>query len=300
MDKFPNGSFRAPNVYQLFALCRELPAFARRVNLYTQLMKLPLHQQLRDEFRHRIETGEWAEGTPVPSEAQLCREFGASRGPVRQALAALRAEQVITGGRGKPPVVRAAVASQSVETFMSFTEWAESIGKEPGQRTVEIARREAGPLVAEQLLVSAGEPVVSLLRLRSLDGEPAMVERSHFVPEAGNPLFDFDTSSGSTFRFLLSVGVDLHSARHIIDAVAADAVDASLLGIPEGSPLLRERRVTFSMEGTPLEFADDRYRPELANFMVHNTLHGRAPVARVQSTRPPAPAAGQPSAGENP
>ena len=250
-------------------------------------MKLPLHEQLRDEFLHRIATGVWLEGEPVPSDAELCREFGASRGPVRQALAALRSEQVISGGRGKPPVVRPAVAFQSVETFMSFTEWSETLGKVPGQRTVEIARRAAGPLVAEQLDLEATEPVVALLRLRSLDGEAAMVERSAFVLEAGKLLFDFDTDSGSTFRYLLAAGVDLHSARHIIDAVAADETDAALLGIPAGSPLLRERRVTFSSKGEPLEYADDRYRPELANFMISNTLHGRAPVARVQSTTTP-------------
>lgn len=250
-------------------------------------MKLALHEQLRDEFRHRIDAGLWPEGTPVPTEAALCREFGASRGPVRQALAALRSEGVVAGGRGKPPVVRPAVVSQSVETFLSFTEWAETIGKVPGQQTIEIARRAAGPVVGEQLGLGAGDPVVALLRLRYLDGEPAMVERSHFIPAAGQPLFDFDTDSGSTFRHLLAAGVDLHSARHIIDAVAAGDVDAELLGIPQGSPLLRERRVTFSSTGAALEYADDRYRPELANFMISNTLHGRAPVARVQSTTTP-------------
>lgn len=247
-------------------------------------MKMAMHEQLRDEFRHRIDSGSWPEGAPLPSEAVLCQEFGASRGPIRQALAALRSDGAISGGRGKPPVVRRAVISQSVETFLSFTEWAESMGKVPGQQTQEITRRPAGPTVAAQLGLQAGDPVVSLLRLRLLDGEAAMVERSHFVPSAGRALFDFDTDSGSTFRYLLSAGVDLHSARHTIDAVAADTVDAELLGVAVGAPLLRERRVTFSSDGDPLEYAEDRYRPELANFMINNTLHGRTPVARVQST----------------
>jgi GntR family transcriptional regulator len=248
------------------------------------IMNVPLHQRLSDEFRSRISTGIWAEGTQVPSEAELCREFGASRGPVRQALAALRAEQLVVGGRGRPPQVRSAVVSQSVETFMSFTEWAQTLGKEPGQATQEIARRAAGAEIAAQLELDPADAVVSLLRLRLLDGEPTMVERSHFVAEVGRLLFDFDTDSGSTFRYLLDAGVDLHSARHVIDAVAADATDAALLGVAEGAPLLRERRVTESTDGRKLEFAEDRYRPELANFMIHNTVHQRVQMARVQST----------------
>ncbi|MEO8221956.1 MAG: GntR family transcriptional regulator [Specibacter sp.] len=103
-----------------------------------------MHEQLRDEFRHRIDSGSWPEGHPVPSEAVLCQEFGASRGPVRQALAALRHDGAISGGRGKPAVVRPAVISQSVETFMSFTEWSESMGRVPGQQTQEITGRAGG------------------------------------------------------------------------------------------------------------------------------------------------------------
>lgn len=250
-------------------------------------MTLPIHQQLQEEFRHRIDSGRWLEGAAVPSEAALCREFGASRGPVRQALAALRSEGRISGGRGRPPVVSPGVVSQSVETFMSFTEWAESIGRVPGQKTIEVARRASGPLAAGQLGIEEGDPVVELLRQRLLDGEPAMVERSHFVLAAGAPLLAFDPDSGSTFRHLLASGIDLHSARHVIDAVAADSTDSTLLGVVPGSPLLRERRVTFSRSGQPLEYADDRYRPELANFMIHNTLHGRAPVARIQGSPTP-------------
>ncbi|WP_427015838.1 GntR family transcriptional regulator [Pseudarthrobacter sp. P1] len=247
-------------------------------------MNVPLHQLLSDEFRSRIASGVWPEGTQVPSESELCREFGASRGPVRQALAALRAEQLVVGGRGRPPMVRSAVVSQSVETFLSFTDWAQTLGKVPGQQTQEIARRPAGAEIAAQLGCDPADPVVSLLRLRLLDGEPTLVERSHFVADVGRLLFDFDTDSGSTFRYLLDAGVDLHSARHIIDAVAADPTDAALLGIPEGAPLLRERRVTESIDGRKLEFAEDRYRPEMANFLVHNTVHQRVQMARVQST----------------
>ncbi|MFC7616496.1 hypothetical protein ACFQV2_26535 [Actinokineospora soli] len=65
------------------------------------------------------------------------------RGTVRQALAALRHEGLIGGGQGKPPVVRETAVAQPFETFLSFTRWAKQIGREPGQRTVEIARRGA-------------------------------------------------------------------------------------------------------------------------------------------------------------
>ncbi|WP_120520639.1 GntR family transcriptional regulator [Arthrobacter celericrescens] len=244
---------------------------------------LPLHQRLSEEFRARIRSGVWAAGSQLPSEAELCREFGTSRGPVRQALAALRAEGSVTGGRGKPPMVRGEVHSQSFSTFMSFTEWAHSIGRVPGQRTLEVARRVAGSEAALQLGLEAGDAVVEVLRLRTLDGVPAMIERTSFILEVGRLLFDFDPDGGSIFAYLKDQGVDLSRARHTIDAVPADEQDARLLDREPGIPLLRERRLTLSAEGRKLEYSDDRYLPELTNFTVDNSVQQRTALVRVHT-----------------
>ena len=234
----------------------------------------------------RISDGTWPPGSQLPSEAVLCKEFGTSRGPIRQALASLRAEGAVTGGRGRPPMVRPAVPSQSFSTFNSFTEWAVGIGKTPGQRTLEVALRDARPEVSEALDLEAGEKVVELLRVRYLDGVPAMIERTCFILEVGRLLFDFDTDSGSIFAFLKGQGVDLYSARHTIDAVAANEEDAELLEQAEGIPLLRERRVTRSASGMAIEYSEDCYLPELTNFTIDNTAERRAALVRVHTEEP--------------
>lgn len=235
-------------------------------------------------MRNRITAGQVAPGDVLPSEAELCREFESSRGPVRQALGTLRAEGVIVGGRGKPPRVRGGVHSQPFTTFLSFSEWARSIGRTPGQRTIETARRGASAAAAAQLGIVEGDPAIHVLRVRLLDGEPAMLERTTFTLDVGRLLFDFDPDSGSIFDFLRGQGVDLNVARHTIDACAASDTDAELLGCPVGSPLLRERRVTSSSDGTPFEYSDDRYLPGVTNFTIENTAERRAALVRVVSS----------------
>ncbi|MCQ4206109.1 MULTISPECIES: GntR family transcriptional regulator [Streptomyces] len=243
----------------------------------------PLHQRLGAEFRRRIEAGEWPEGRPVPSEAQLCEEFGTSRGPVRQALAQLRAEGRLVGGRGKPPVARRVTPSQPFDSLMSFTQWARSIGREPGQFTVEVARHRATADTADRLGLEEGAPVVDLVRLRHLDGVPAMIERSTFVLDAGAHLFAVDPDAGSVYEALIARGVDLHHARHTIDAIAADTEDAELLGVAAGQPLLRVRRLAYTGDGTPVEYADDRYLPAMATFTIENTVGGHTVAGRDRS-----------------
>ncbi|MFJ2619293.1 GntR family transcriptional regulator [Glutamicibacter sp. NPDC087344] len=247
----------------------------------------PKHQLLAAELRERISSGAWQEGEAIPSETELCAQANASRGTVRHALATLRAEGLIAGGQGKPPVVAHAVRSQSFSTFMSFTEWAQSVGRVPGQRTLELARRPASPEAAAQFGLETGTHIVQVLRLRLLDETPAMIERTSFDPQVGRLLFDFDTDSGSIFSYLREQGVDLSRGKHVIDAVAADDEDSRLLEVPVGTALLRERRITSASTGEVLEYSDDRYLPHLANFTIENTIEQRAAFSRAPSMSVP-------------
>ena len=88
-----------------------------------------LHETVRSSLRERIVSGTLAVGTPLPSTAELCVEFGASRGPVRQALAALAAEGLIATGQGRVPTVARAPLAQDIDDFFSFSAWVTSLGR---------------------------------------------------------------------------------------------------------------------------------------------------------------------------
>ncbi|MDV7316834.1 GntR family transcriptional regulator, partial [Mycolicibacterium fortuitum] len=85
------------------------------------------HEQVAAELRQRIRRKDYAIGQPLPTESALCAEFDVSRGPVRQALATLKNEGLIRVSRGKPAVVRSHDATQTLDTFTPFTQWAERV-----------------------------------------------------------------------------------------------------------------------------------------------------------------------------
>src|ERR1700744_3600614 len=116
--------------------------------MYSQVVATALHEIIADSLREQIRLGELEVGTALPSESRLCEQWNASRGPVRQALATLRAEGVLAGGGGKPPVVCPTSTGQPFDTLLSYSAWAHSIGRKPGQRTFELALRRADPHAA--------------------------------------------------------------------------------------------------------------------------------------------------------
>jgi GntR family transcriptional regulator len=67
---------------------------------------IAVHNQIADTIRARIASGELAPGDPVPTIEQLRRQWRCAAGSARTALSILRNEGLITGGRGKPAVVR--------------------------------------------------------------------------------------------------------------------------------------------------------------------------------------------------
>lgn len=249
-------------------------------------LTLPLHRQLAEELRRLISTGGYPPGSLLPSEHQLATRHGVSRGTVRQALGHLRVEGVISVRRGARPVVLSMPKAQTFTEMVSFSAWAHDSGRVPGGRVIELTRRVPTPEEADRLTVAASEPIWSLFRVRTLDGDPVMVERTIFPNAIGRLVAGMDLESGSIYAQLAAHGALPTSAEHVIAAVAASDDDGALLDVPPGWPLLRQHRRARAADGPVIEWSDDRYRGERVNFELRNNIavhafgrrHGPAPA----------------------
>lgn len=98
-------------------------------------------------------------------------------------------------------------------------------------------------------------------------------------------LLGADLDTGSIYRTMQAHGISPVRARHVIDALPADAVDARLLGVTPGEPLLRVRRTAWAADGSLVESADDRYLPSTAVFAIENAVDQHSAVVREESFR---------------
>ncbi|MEX0171155.1 GntR family transcriptional regulator [Streptomyces sp. LMG1-1-1.1] len=238
------------------------------------------HEQIAAELRRAIHREDYPVGAHLPAETELAARYGVSRGTVRQAVAALTAEGLIGSRQGARRVVLAPRRSQSFAELRSFAQWAQANGRTATGRVVAQEYRPATAEDATRLHLALGTRVLNVLRVRGLDGEPVLVERTVYADWISPAVETIDPGCASvTQRLYDDTGLVFAHGEHVIDAVAAGARDAGLLAVRRTSPLLRVRRVTTTHDGRPVEWSDDRYRPDAVSFSVANAI-GHNPLVR--------------------
>ncbi|MFE6778891.1 GntR family transcriptional regulator [Streptomyces sp. NPDC057702] len=249
-----------------------------------------MYQKVAADLRQGITEGAYGSGGRLPAEGELARRYDVSRGTIRQALAVLRAEGLVTSRRGTRRVVLGTERVQSFGELLSFTRWARSVGEEPGGRVVTLARHPADAEEREQLRLGPRATVYRMLRVRTLSGRPVMIERTVYPEHVGALVAALEPDTVSHTVRLEERGVVIADAQHTIDLARADATDARLLDCRPGDPLLRERRRSTDPTGTPIEWSDDRYVPGTMAFTMHSSAASGSLARRRAAPAPPAPA----------
>jgi GntR family transcriptional regulator len=245
------------------------------------------HEEIAEELRRAIDREDYAVGSLFPAETELAAQYGVARGTVRQAVAALTADGLIGSRQGARRVVLASRRNQSFAELRSFAQWAYAMGREATGRVVSSRYRPATPEDAARLQLAADTAVLHVVRVRGLDGEPVLLERTVYADWISPAVARIEPDCPSvTQRLLEDEGLVFAYGEHRIDAVAAGAQDAELLAVRRTSPLLRVRRVTTTREGRPVEWSDDRYRSDAVSFSVHNSIGNNALARKTGSASP--------------
>jgi len=242
---------------------------------------VPLYYQLKEWLEVRIISGEFGPGEQLPGELELCSRFELSRGVVRQALAELRQEGLVSRQRGRGTFVSAPKTAEGL--IAGLRGLADDMALR-GQRvysTILLFRETAaGAQVARRLELEPGEPVVELERLRTVDGEPHVLVVT-YLPAALVPGLTARDLGGSEslYRVLRQdYGLTIVSSVRRVEAAVADAREAHLLRVRRGDPLLVLRSIGYTTGRRPLDYFIARHRGDRSAFEIE--LDGGGVAAR--------------------
>jgi GntR family transcriptional regulator len=217
----------------------------------------PQYRQIEQALRARISS--LPPGERVPSDAELCAEFGVSRMTARHAMQRLAEDGLIRREPGRGSFVARPLAHRRANRLMTFTQEMTRAGRVPSSRVLTRVVRPASPDEAASLGIPARQPVVHLRRLRLADGEPIVLESTVLIGETADAVMAADLANGSLHETLTQAGFSLRRGTGTISAAAATAEDARLLSIRTSDPLLVEQRVIRDPDDRPIEATESRY-----------------------------------------
>lgn len=230
---------------------------------------MPLYIQIAEGLLDRIESGELAPGDRLPAERELAESLAVNRLTLRRALRVLEMQGLIVRRRGDGTYVAEPKIERRADRLVSFTRGMRRRGYTPGARIVTFERRPLEASVARELGLPVSAPVYHIHRLRLINQEPVMLER-YVIPTRRFPdLEKHDLVNRSMYAIMeTEYGVSISRARQSLEPVVATEYEAELLGVKPGAPLMLERRLSFDLEGQPVEYGKDLYRGDRFRFVV--------------------------------
>jgi GntR family transcriptional regulator len=221
----------------------------------------PVYKKIQGAIRKRIDSSELKPGDLVPSERELARMHQVSLMTARHALASLEREGVVERRRGAGTFV--AAPKIHFNKLMSYTEHMSSRGLSPRSRVLGAKVIEDESEVAARLGLPATSPLVKIERLRETGDDPFALETCYLPAKEFSALVSAPLGRTSLFATLKhDYGVELAYADEEVDATAAEATVAELLGVARGASVLRIRQVIYSTKGKATIYGVGFYRSE--------------------------------------
>jgi GntR family transcriptional regulator len=217
----------------------------------------PLYKQVKDRLLELLADGSVPPMGKLASERELVERYGVSRITVRQAMRELVSEGHLRShpGKGFYSTGRSSAQAFELELLRSFTATAERHGLRPGSRLISGKLVPADDKLAESLQVRAGDPVVSLRRLRLLDGNPVALAQDWIEAALVPGLLDLDWQQNN--RSLYSelrtrFGLVPDRGATVLSARLALKDEADLLELERRAAVLTVEQIAYSSSGRPI------------------------------------------------
>jgi GntR family transcriptional regulator len=241
-----------------------LPPLKNRPLAYS----IPLYIQIAEGLVGQIETGELAPGDQLPPERELSEKMGVNRMTLRRALRVLETQGLVVRKHGVGTFIAAPKIARQMDAVFRFTKGMQRRGYTPGAQVISLDQGIVDKATARELALPIAAQAYRILRLRSINQEPVLLE-DYSIPAGRFPgLERHDLERRSIYEVMENeYGVSIFRARQSFEPVVASEFEAELLDVRVGAPLMLEKRISFDQDNRPVEYGKDRYRGDRFRFI---------------------------------
>jgi len=221
----------------------------------------PLHMQLEEILRNKIDNGDLSVDQMIPSENELSKQHNLSRMTVRNVIVRLVSDGLLYRVPGKGTFVASAKITTVPLTQMGIREQLVAMGYETDTTVVEKKIERASKRIAEYLEIAEDDPVYVLVRLRYVNSEPLSLHTSYMPVEKFNDLYQSNLEK-EPLCYILDKRYGLIAKRGIetLESVGTDSRESKLLAVKKGFHILLLKYVLYSQYETPFEYSKVLFR----------------------------------------
>jgi GntR family transcriptional regulator len=272
-------------------------------------MAEPMYKRVAEDLRGRIESGEIAPGSKLPTEVELMDEYGEkfgspsggvsiSRNTVRDAIKLLATRGLVVSRAGKgtfvvrkiDPFVSTLSGSPEVgrETVRymsevdSYGSEVEASGRKPDVTVPRVEVQRASGRVASLLALAEGTMVISRSQERSIDETPWSIQSTFYpmewVTRGASRLLIAENITDGIIRYVEDVlGIKQVGLHDLITARVANSHESAFFNLPEDGQVavFEISRVGFDENGNPIRLTVTVY-PADRNYLAYD--EGQVPA----------------------
>jgi GntR family transcriptional regulator len=230
----------------------------------------PRYLQIADDVRRRIESGEFAADTPLPTESGLQLEYQASRNTIREAIKLLVQQHLVQtkAGRGTfitDEIVRFVtvlstdprIGHDGGEEAATYPALVCEQGRKAAARTLEVQVLRCPEQIAERLQIECDALVVSRQQERCIDSVVWSLQTSYYPQKwvalgAGGLLEPADIGDGTVNYLAEAIGLKQVGYQDLLSARLPNDKERTLFNLSHHHTVLEVCRTSFAEDGTPI------------------------------------------------
>lgn len=218
---------------------------------------------IANSIRKRIIEGDYVSDQKLPSEKEMGDEFAASKLTVKKALDILVGEGLIIKRRGAGTFVKSLSVEDRerliVDNQMRGTT-AFNPDKKVTSKVLSFSVIQASQLVSRKLNLTEGTPVYEIYRVRLVDGNPTVVEKTYMPIDVILGLTKADVE-GSIYEYIEEkLGLKIQSGHRTISVRKATDFEADELALEYGDPVGIAEQIGYLNTGVQFEYSISVHR----------------------------------------
>ena len=233
-----------------------------------------LYLDVKKDLLDKITSGEYPEGTIIPTEHELSNMYCVSRPTIRKAVQILVDAGYLEKKKKRGTIVcTPKVIQDFTQTISSFDTLMKRHGVVSQTQVIAFKKEQASKEIADSLHLQEDDLVYKLVRLRYTDKNPNVFITTYIPVSIFPDLLDTDFTHVRLYDVFEAQGHGIDTIDRQLEMIKADDTIADMLDIEEGEPLFYFHSVGYDTNKNPIEYSIARYRSDINTFTLHLNRH---------------------------